>query len=293
MPKWLVVLLAIAALAGVIVLEQMKHPPVASPPAAPPAVIAPVTVPPVAPQTPSAAAQTPSSLPALSQTPSDIMETPAVRVSPQSASEAVSPPTTTAAEPLVVPAPDARWVGMPVHEFLLRASGELVRLSPESVTYLGISGDLGMRDDHLDPLTVESEEEYYDLAQAILNHLATYDLSVETPDTRLNAEIYGSWLRKVLSGRPFADNGYAVSSYMDSYPTYIEWFLTSLHPLGTLANVDDYLSRLSEISKRFRELQVRLAASEALHSVPPRFMLDKAVEQLRATGETPAEPCQT
>jgi uncharacterized protein (DUF885 family) len=75
---------------------------------------------------------------------------------------------------------------------------------------------------------------------------------------------------------------------MDSYPTYIEWFMTSLHPLETFDNAVDYVARLFELPTRFRELEERLADSEALDAVPPRFMLEKAVEQIRETAATPA-----
>ncbi len=291
MPKWLIILLAIAALAGVVLLEQSRP----LPPASSAAEQVPATTPspsvPTATQTPSSVvevpalpiAQTPSSVAevpaaALPQTPSDMIETPAVRVAPQT-------PSSTAPAPGGSPDP---WAGMPLQQFLGQAAGELVRLSPETVTFLGLGPLLGMRDDHLDPLTVEAEREYYDLEQAIVDHLATVDLSLETPDDRLNAEIYRASILSELAGRSFTDNAYSVTSYMDSYPTYIEWFLTSLHPLATLDNAEDYVSRLSEIPTRFRELQARLVDSEALNAVPPRFMLEKAVGQIRATGETPA-----
>ncbi len=315
MSKWLIVLLAIAALAGVILLERSAPTPVASPPARLPVAVAPPAEPTV-PQTPSEtvappaapAPQTSSAAPEAVVAPT-MVETPAVRVPAQTPSDvaadvlAPAPQTDSSVAPaLLSPAPepqpavpvvvlatlDPRWAGLSLAEFLDRASGELVRLSPESVTDLGIASALGIRDDRLDPLTAEWEAEYYDTIQSIVDHLATYDLDREIDNVRLNAEIYGAWLRNQLPSRPFANNAYYVSSYMDSYPPYIEWFMTSLHPLETPANVEDYLSRLSEISTRFRELEARLAASETLNAVPPRFMLDRAVEQIRDTGRTTA-----
>ena len=292
MPKWLIILLAIAALAGVILLEQTSRP---LPPASPAAAQVPATTPlpsmPTATQTPSNVVEPPVSP---VQTPSTAVATPAVVVPPQTPSDTIGMPADrlvpqTASSTVPVPSGSQDlWAGMPLQPFLEQAAGELVRLSPETVTWLGIGPQLGMRDDHLDPLTVEAEREYYDLEQTIADHLATYDLSQESPDARLYAEIYRASILNELAGRSFTDNAYSVTSYMDSYPTYIEWFLTSLHPLATLDNAQDYVSRLSEIPARFRELQARLVDSEALNAVPPRFMLEKAVEQIRATGETPA-----
>jgi uncharacterized protein (DUF885 family) len=301
MPKWLIVLLAIAALAGVIVLEQTREPfPAVAPAtnaqgstATPPATV------PTTPQTASSTAsvpapllpeamrpQTPSEFPSAPQTTS-ITVPPATPAPTSPFGDAEQTPSSAAAEASV--SAESPWAGWPLDEFLGHAAGELVGLSPETVTYLGLAADLGMRDDRLDPLTPEWEAKYYALEQAIVDHLATYDLARETAEVRLNAEIYRASLVSDLAGRAFTDNGYAVSSYMDSYPTYIEWFLTSLHPLETLQNAEDYVARVAEIPTRFRELEARLQRSEAIHAVPPRFMLEKAVEQLRATGSQSAE----
>jgi uncharacterized protein (DUF885 family) len=318
MPKWLIVLLAIAALAGVIVLEQTREPfPAVTPAAATqsPAVTPPATVPTMPPTTSTAVEvpvlpapetmrpQTPSEIAAAAQTPSSVAAASSETTRPlQTASITVPPVAPAPASPFgaaeqtpsrVTPDTSASaaspWAGLPLNEFLNRAAGELVRLSPETVTFLGLGAELGMRDDHLDPLTAEWEAAYYAIEQAIVDHLATYDLASETAEDRLNAEIYRTSLVSDLAGRSFTNNGYAVSSYMDSYPTYIEWFLTSLHPLETLENVEDYVARLAEIPARFRELEARLQQSEAIHAVPPRFMLEGAVEQLRATGSQSAE----
>lgn len=297
MSKWLLLLLALAAIAGVVVLEraepqlvtpkQTASPAVATmtkvPPAAPSAAPSPVPVAPATTlQTPSAVLETPVA-PSIVEVPA---QTPSA-VAPASAAEAATKTAPDLPTVQIAPHVDPRWDGLSLAQFLDRASGDLVRLSPESVTSLGIASALGMRDDHLDSLTAGSEATYYDTVQAIVDQLATYDLSVESADARLNAEIYGAWLEDQLLERPFADSYYYVSSYMDSYPTYIEWFLTSLHPLATRDNVADYQSRLSEIPTRFRELQARLAASEEIGAVPPRFMLEQAVEQIRDTANTP------
>jgi len=286
MSKWLIVLLALASLLGVVWLERTEPPKPAA--AAPSTRTATTSSTPAARVTP--APTTPVAV--ASQTPSRVVETPAAPITqtPPELPARVAPAVQTASQDtaLVVPMSDARWVGLPVDRFLLQASGDLVRLSPETMTYLGLSKELGVRDDQLDPLTAAAEADYYNLAQAIANHLATYDLTREPPADRLNAEIYGAWLEDVLAGRPFADNGYAISSYMDSYPTYIAWFLTSLHPLDTPTHADDYLARLRQIPARFRELQARLVRSEAVGAVPPRFILEQAVAQLQSVGATPA-----
>jgi len=243
MTRWVLCLLAIAALFGLVFLEQTPVTKTATAPAAKPSV-----------------AQAPAPSPA---------------PKPQPAAAA----------------PVTPWKGMPLQRFLTEADKSLILLSPETITFYGLAEELGVRNNHLDPLTVEAEDAYYAQVQKIADQLTTYDLSKVSSTERTNANIYAWHVRDTLASKEFANNGYLVSSYMDSYPSYIEWFLTSMHPLATLADAEDYVSRLSEIPVRFQEAEKRLWLSQELNAVPPRFMLRKAVDQLRLVATT--EPTET
>lgn len=246
MTRWVLCLLAIAALFGLVFLEQTPVTKTAAAPTAKPSV-----------------AQAPAPTPAASPAPK-----------PQSAAAPVTP-----------------WKGMSLQQFLTEADRSLILLSPETITFYGLAEELGVRNNHLDPMTVEAEDAYYAQIQEIADQLATYDLSKVSSTERTNAHIYAWHVEDTLASKEFANNGYLVSSYMDSYPTYIEWFLTSMHPLTTLADAEDYVSRLSEIPVRFQEAEKRLWLSQELNAVPPRFMLRKAVDQLRLVATT--EPTET
>ncbi len=248
MTRWVLCLLAIAALFGLVFLEQTPAIKTATAPTAKPSV-----------------AQAPAPAPPASPAPKP--------------------------QPATAAAPANPWKGMPLQQFLAEADKSLVLLSPETITFYGLAEQLGVRNNHLDPMTVEAEEAYYAQVQKIADQLATYDLSKVSSTERTNAEIYAWHVKDALASKEFANNGYLVSSYMDSYPTYIEWFLTSMHPLTTLADAEDYVSRLSEIPVRFEEVEKRLWLSQELNAVPPRFMLRKAVDQLRLVAET--EPAET
>jgi uncharacterized protein (DUF885 family) len=65
--------------------------------------------------------------------------------------------------------------------------------------------------------------------------------------------------------------------------------MTSIHPLKTRADAEDYLARLSQIPARFDELLARLLDSESIDALPPRFLLKKAADEIAAIGGTPAE----
>lgn len=244
MSRWVLLLLAIAALFGLVFLEQT-------------------------PATETATA--PASRPSVAQAP--------------------TPAPTPAPKPTTAPAAASPWQGMSLDRFLAEADLSLVRLSSETITFYGLAEELGVRNNHLDPMTVEADNAYFAQYQKIAEHFSTYDLSNVGTFERTNARIYLWHVENALAEKEFANNNYLVTSYMDSYPTNLEWFLTSMHPLESFADAEDYVSRLSEIPVRFREVEERLDLSQEIDAVPPRFILRKAVEQLRLVAAT--EPTET
>ena len=182
-----------------------------------------------------------------------------------------------------------------INAFLDAASSYLVTRSPETVTHLGISTALGMGDGDLAPLTLAYQSETQAMEAAVLSRLQDYDLSAVSPQARLNAQIYGSFLEDVVGGHRFADRGYLVYPGISSYPQYIERLLTATHPLRTERNALDYLSRLSQLDERYREVLDALDRSEAIGAVPPRFLVEHTygILQGMASVEPTASPLYT
>jgi len=177
----------------------------------------------------------------------------------------------------------------PLARFLEQASLSLALRSPELITYLGIADAVGVSNDQLTPLSVAYEEADVDLLDSILAQLDAYDLSRVSASERLSARVYGWYLHDLRQAYAYSDHDYLVSTYFTSYPEDIEWFLVYVHPVETLDDAMDYLSRLSQIDERFDELAERLAISESIHAVPPRFIMEEAADEIEAISTTPAQ----
>ncbi|MFC2082540.1 DUF885 family protein [Candidatus Bipolaricaulota bacterium] len=195
-----------------------------------------------------------------------------------SAASATSPPEQLSEQP-----------EQPLDEFLNEASLAVVLRYPETITSLGISSMIGVRDDQLAPLSEAYELETIALLDSLLSDLARYDLSSALPADALSAKVYGWYLEDLRDSLRFATHEYLVSSFIHSVPTVFERFLTRSHPVRTVANAQDYLSRLEQLSLRFDELMVRLAANEAIGAVPPRSILIKARDAIQQMSESQAE----
>jgi uncharacterized protein (DUF885 family) len=174
-------------------------------------------------------------------------------------------------------------------EYLNGVAADLVRQSPETITTRGLSQKLGVRNDALDSLVLDTTGASYGPIERAIERIGSSDLTQETERDRRAIEIFAWWLRDALAARPFQRNACLVSTYMTSTPQHIVWFMTSIHPLKTRADAEDYLARLSQIPARFDELAARLLDSESIGALAPRLLLEKAADEIEAIGGAPAE----
>ncbi|MBE0634684.1 DUF885 domain-containing protein [Candidatus Bipolaricaulota bacterium] len=190
-----------------------------------------------------------------------------------------------AQSPVAVVVPTSAEPTQPLERFLEDASLAVVLRFPETITALGISSLIGIRDDTLCPVSSAYELETMALLDSLLANLGRYDLTSVEPSTALSARIYGWYLEDLLASLRYSDHDYLISSHITSYPDAIERFLTASHPLRTPANASDYISRLGQIALRFDEVIVRLAVSESIGATPPAFILQEAAQALQKTAE--------
>jgi uncharacterized protein (DUF885 family) len=187
------------------------------------------------------------------------------------------------------PAEEAPAAEPSLVEYLNEVAADLVRQSPEAITTRGLSEKLGVRNDALDSLVLDTTGASYGPIERALERIESSDLTLENERDRRAIGAFAWWLRDAVAARPFQRNACLVSTYMTSTPQRLVWFMTSIHPLKTRADAEDYLARLSQIPARFDQLLVRLLDSESIGALAPRFLLEKAADEIETIGGTPAE----
>jgi len=187
------------------------------------------------------------------------------------------------------PAEEAPAADPSLVEYLDGVAADLARQSPEAITTRGLSQKLGVRNDALDSLALDTTGTSYGPLERALERIGSSDLTLESERDCRAIEVFAWWLRDAVAARPFQRNACLVSTYMTSTPQRLVWFMTSVHPLKTRADAEDYLARLSQIPARFDELLTRLLDSESIGALAPRFLLEKAADEIKAIGGAPAE----
>ena len=128
---------------------------------------------------------------------------------------------------------------------------------------------------------------------ASLRHLDTNSLSLQE---RVNYDsvIYGLDLSNAVNrafryiGAPYYGSPYVLSQLTGSYQQVPD-FLDSQHVIETRIDAEGYLARLSAFSTVLDQEIERVSHDRALGVIPPDFIIDKALIQMRALRNAPPE----
>ena len=169
----------------------------------------------------------------------------------------------------------------------------LLRLLPESATSLGI--DTGARA----PLRSQLADRSADGQRRIANQLGSdleranaFNASGLTHATRTSFEVVRSAYATSLQGfaLPYGDitvGGWRNTPYVviQNVGAYLDIprFLDSDHRIENAADAEAYLARLQSYAKQLDGELARIQSARAAGLVPPAFLIDKALDQLRAS----------
>src|SRR5687767_1460714 len=183
---------------------------------------------------------------------------------------------------------------------LLDEIGEnYLRFAPESATSLGI--DTGARATLRSELADRSAEGQQKIATQVrqdLERAKAFDTSGLDHATRTSVEVVRSAYQIASEGfaLPYGDitvgswrnTPYVVIQNVGAYLD-IPRFLDSDHPIENAADADAYLARLQSYGKQLDGELGRIQAARSKGLVPPSFLIDKALSQLRLSAKSARE----
>ncbi|HSV20276.1 MAG TPA: DUF885 domain-containing protein [Casimicrobiaceae bacterium] len=173
--------------------------------------------------------------------------------------------------------------------FYEKAFVTFVLEQPELLTSIGIAEQFGYRrhNAHLDDLSIAKKDRDYATWHGYLADLQSYDLASQTPQQRLSTRVMTFYVDSVLEGEPFRFHDYPVNQLFGVQNDTPE-FLINQHRIADRRGAEDYLSRLGEVGRKFDQALEGLALREQKAVIPPRFVIERVLEEMRAFAGTPA-----
>lgn len=170
-----------------------------------------------------------------------------------------------------------------------------LKFAPESATSLGI--DTGARTALRSQLTDRSADGQKKIADQVrkdLDRAKAFDTDGLSHATRTSVEVVRSAYATAAEGfaLPYGDitvgswrnTPYVVIQNVGAYLD-VPRFIDSDHPIDTAADADAYLARMQSYAKQLDGERGRIEAARGKGLVPPAFLIDKALSQMRLSAK--------
>lgn len=179
--------------------------------------------------------------------------------------------------------------------FLFRAflDREVVKLAlddPETLTTLGVLESVGIHghNAHLSDAGTEREDKIFATLHRVRETLAQYEEADLSPQERLTKQIATYLLDTLPESEHFRFHNYPVNQLF-GIQNELPSFLDSEHQIHTWEDGQDYLSRLSEVKRKFVQVREGLDLRESKGILPPRFVVDRVLAEMQAFVDQPAQ----
>jgi uncharacterized protein (DUF885 family) len=163
-----------------------------------------------------------------------------------------------------------------LHEQLFAA--QLAR-NPEFATDLGVADHFQIGQSQL---TNVSDAYLRETDAMLIDYLAlleSIDPATLTPAQKLTNDILIWDLREQTRGMAFPYHDYIVNQLF-SIPNDLPGFLAHIHPMDTVQDAEDYLSRLSQVDVQLAQVIEGLQIRADLGIIPPTFVFVRVLDQL-------------
>ena len=159
---------------------------------------------------------------------------------------------------------------------------------PELLTSLGFLESMGINghNAHLDDAHPDGTDEFFADMKAFGEGLQQYDDDDLDADQRLTKEVV-LYLTNIMSdAEQFRYHTYPANQ-MFGIQSAFPSFMDSAHQVHSVEDAENYLSRMAELPRKHEQYLLGLKIRENNGIIPPRFVIDRVLEQMRDFVDTP------
>lgn len=168
-----------------------------------------------------------------------------------------------------------------INHFYEKVFVEAVLDDPELTTQLGIPVIYDWTKDELNDISDTKQWEDFNKAKEDYKTLLSYNYDNQSPENQLNTDILGYFVKmNAIEAEPFFYHDYPVNQ-MFGVQSSLPSLMASSHRLNDESDIEAYLSRLSKFDTKFSQLIENLKIRESKGIVPPRFINNIVLEEMR------------
>jgi uncharacterized protein (DUF885 family) len=160
---------------------------------------------------------------------------------------------------------------------------------PELLSSLGLVERFGITGHNakLGDASPRHQQHYFDLAKKNLEDLHAYPLEKQTDSQKLSTHILEWYLKAEVEGEKYQNYNYPVNQLFGAqsgFPT----FMATTHRLLAPRDCEYYRQRLVAVGPKFDQLLESLKVREQQGIIPPRFVVEKVLVEMKNFRSQPA-----
>lgn len=161
---------------------------------------------------------------------------------------------------------------------------------PETLTSLGFLESMGINghNAHLDDVHPDRTDEFFEELKAFGEGLSQYKDEDLDANERLSKEIAQYLAGMLADAEPYRFHNYPANQ-MFGIQSAFPSFMDSSHQVHSVEDAENYISRLSELRRKYEQHLLGLKIREGKGIIPPRFVVDRVLEQMQDFVATPAK----
>ncbi len=188
-----------------------------------------------------------------------------------------APPPVQTPDPTPAELLQADLQGLSLADFYEASYAALVYRSPESIVWEALTNVYPLDSVGLDDLSDDYRDDTYAMYAVVLELLRGYDTSALSGAERLTYDFYAWHLQDVVDSQAFRYYDFATAFNFNGVHGNTETFFTEIHPLASVADANDYITRLEDVGRKFDDLIEYLDLQSGAGIVEPRISIDWAL----------------
>ena len=185
--------------------------------------------------------------------------------------------------------------GLTLDEFYFQSFEALLKRSPETIVWEALTTVFPLDSVGLNDLSDEYLRDTFAMFDVVLQGLRNYDRSSLDADGRLDYDIYEWYLQDAVDRLEFIYYDFPAAFSLFGTQRDTEIFFTDIHPLATLQDAENYITRLNLVRTKFRQLIDHLRLQHQNGIVEPALSMQVAIDQVSSMtlGAPSAHPYYT
>ncbi|WP_226645981.1 DUF885 domain-containing protein [Microbulbifer variabilis] len=170
-----------------------------------------------------------------------------------------------------------------------RAFFKLGSTSPEILSQLRLLEQFGIdgHNAHLDDVSEAEQQRQMQMIKDELAVLQEYDRAGMNGQQAISYDVFAYFLGNMVEGERWKYHDYPLNQ-MFGVQNSLPEFLAEVHQIHNIKEADYYLSRLSEVDRKFSQVLDGLKIREEKNILPPRFVIDSVLEEMQDFIAVPA-----